>query len=33
ANEILATALSTSTSMGNKLLQARCHLLNERMLK
>lgn len=32
ASEILATALSTATSMGNKLLQARCHLLNERIL-
>lgn len=30
--EILATALSTSISMGNKLMQARCHLLNERVL-
>ncbi|CAF0765815.1 unnamed protein product [Rotaria sordida] len=32
ASEILATALSTATSMGNKLMQARCHLLNERIL-
>ncbi|CAF1092748.1 unnamed protein product [Adineta steineri] len=32
AIEILATALSTATSMGNKLMQARCHLLNERIL-
>jgi len=32
ASEILTTALSTATSMGNKLLQARCHLLNERIL-
>ncbi|CAF2525940.1 unnamed protein product [Rotaria sp. Silwood2] len=32
ANDILTTALSTSTSMSNKLLQARCHLLNERIL-
>lgn len=32
ASEILVTALSTATSMGNKLLQARCHLLNERIL-
>ncbi|CAF0943520.1 unnamed protein product [Adineta steineri] len=32
ASEILATALSTSISMGNKLMQARCHLLNERIL-
>ncbi|CAF5187236.1 unnamed protein product, partial [Rotaria magnacalcarata] len=32
ASEILITALSTATAMGNKLMQARCHLLNERML-
>lgn len=32
ASEILATALSTATAMGNKLMQARCHLLNERIL-
>jgi hypothetical protein len=32
ASEVLATALSTSISMGNKLLQARCHILNERIL-
>ena len=32
AAEYLATALSTATSMGNKLMQARCHLLNERIL-
>ncbi|CAF1033978.1 unnamed protein product [Adineta ricciae] len=27
--DILATALSTALAMGNKLMQARCHLLNE----
>lgn len=32
ATEILTTALQTATSMGNKLMQARCHLLNERIL-
>lgn len=32
ASDILATASTTATSMGNKLLQARCHLLNERIL-
>jgi hypothetical protein len=29
---MLGTALSTAISMGNKLMQARCHLLNERIL-
>ncbi|UJR09175.1 hypothetical protein I4U23_013423 [Adineta vaga] len=28
-NEVLTTALSTASAMGNKLMQARCHLLNE----
>lgn len=31
ASEILGNALSTATAMGNKLMQARCHLLNQRI--
>lgn len=28
--DVISTAISTAASMGNKVIQARCHLLNER---